>query len=261
MADLRTLGGPAQVDGSRFYDSLTLRTASRIVWVHAGVSLALSLLPDLGSWLHGLTLALQVSLPWIMVGIVACCPELFSFEGVVPAASSPYIAYFAYTLLVGSTRGFRFLKLVGGARPVWLIAAVAAALFLAACLADISMQRRLSWPGTGLLLIMSVPYGYATVLQLNVFLDRSPASIERAVLAGKHYGGAEWKQLRLQPWGAITEVSSVTVPTSLYKAVQPGDVVCMVLRKGGLGIPWYTAQSCPWQGGEVQLGNSVSSKW
>jgi hypothetical protein len=261
MADLRTVGGPAQADGTRFYDSRTLQTASRVVWGHAGVSLVLCLLPDLGLRLHGLTLALQVSLPWIMVGMVACCPELFSFEGVVPSASSPYIAYLAYTLLVSPTNGFRFLKLVAGARLFWLMAGVAAALFLAACLADISMQRRLSWPAIGLFLVMSVPYGYATVLKLNIFLDRSPASVEATVLTGKRYDGSEWKRLSVKPWGAIKEVSVVTVPNWLYRELQPGDAVCMVLRKGGLGIPWYTAQSCPWQGGEVQLGYSTSSKW
>ena len=68
--------------------------------------------------------------------------------------------------------------------------------------------------------------------------------------------------LTIKPGGPVAEVTHVSIPYRVYRSVQPGDAVCLVLRERALGIPWYTAQICPWDGAAVRLGFfRSSSRW
>ena len=51
-------------------------------------------------------------------------------------------------------------------------------------------------------------------------------------------------------------VKMIQVPHVIYKALRSKGPVCLVTRSGALGISWYTAQACPWMGGEVTLGGA-----
>jgi hypothetical protein len=54
--------------------------------------------------------------------------------------------------------------------------------------------------------------------------------------------------IRVAPWGAAQEAESVRLPRSLYHSIKERERVCMVVKQGALGINWYSAQACPWNG-------------
>ena len=55
------------------------------------------------------------------------------------------------------------------------------------------------------------------------------------------------------PWGPEQQAGSAAVPSNVFRSVHEGDRVCVVLRKGALGVSSYTIQLCPWEGGPIQL--------
>ena len=102
-------------------------------------------------------------------------------------------------------------------------------------------------------IVLCAGYGYATILQVNCVLDRSPAAVYLAAISAKSHPKRGTWRLHIEPWGPEHQARDVTVPAKLFDRIQPGDSACMVLRKGALGIPWYSAQTCPWNGGPVFL--------
>jgi hypothetical protein len=105
-----------------------------------------------------------------------------------------------------------------------------------------------------LAIFISGAYGYATVLQLNILLDHSPPTIFQAVVSQKEKSQPGSRKLWIEPWSRHSTSQGIVVSYDLFNSVQPGGTVCMVVREGGLGTPWYTAQECPWRGGKVLLG-------
>jgi hypothetical protein len=213
-------------------------------------------------WLR-VTMALQAILPVTMIGLVARHPDLFSFLAGKSTASSgpPYsLGAFYVTNNLALLVWFRCVEEVGWVRMVELAAAVGIVLFSVSIVADGNMRRRRSWGGMVLLFLFNAMYGYVGTFELNVLLDRSPAAVQRSVVESKYYvigrGGGD--RLDIRPWGPVDQVKSVWVWGPVYRAVQAGGPVCMVLRQGALGIPWYTAHACPWNDGDPQVDYSLS---
>src|SRR5579864_4003772 len=208
--------------------------------------------------LHGVTRALQLVLPWVLINGIALRPKLFA-PTPGPMGSAPLLLLQNYWINVVTNTlafivGFQYVQLVGWTR-LWVASAMAAVVLLTMVLADPNKQRQWwHWFGFAVLFLWSVPYGYATMEWLNVTLDRSPATIQKSTTAGKFWAYKGGPCLRVKPWGFISGVRDVEVSYALYKSVQPGDTVCLVVREGALRVPWYTAQACPWNRAEVQLG-------
>ncbi|HET7108972.1 MAG TPA: hypothetical protein VFI38_19315 [Candidatus Acidoferrum sp.] len=79
------------------------------------------------------------------------------------------------------------------------------------------------------LLDHSIPRGFqAEVLQKRISSDRSTT----------------W-YLRLAPWGPQNQPDEVSVSSSLYSSVEPGQLVCVYLHPGALKISWYEVARCP----------------
>jgi hypothetical protein len=259
VADRETASNPELPASIQHYDRRMAPRASAIDKVIFLASVVPFALIVFGWRLHGVTVALQLALPWILAGIVACCPKLFSLEvirlkgfsqGAPHFVGAPYI--WDYLFL----SWFLYVEQVGWTRMVWLAVAVGFVLFSVSIAADATMRRGRNWPAMVALFGSAVFHGYVTVLPLNVLLDRSPATVQKSLLAQKSGPHTRIRQLHLtiEPWGPITEAKKVSAPYRVYQSVQPGDAVCLVLRQGALSIPWYTAQICPWDGGTVRLG-------
>ena len=95
--------------------------------------------------------------------------------------------------------------------------------------------------------LFSALYGYGLVRELNVQLDDSPAKVTPAVVLTKFYVRGSYG-LSYAQWDSGDQRKSIWVTRSLYRSVQPRERVCMVMKEGGLGMPWYSAQPCPWDG-------------
>jgi hypothetical protein len=44
--------------------------------------------------------------------------------------------------------------------------------------------------------------------------------------------------------GSGSEPDDASVPRHLYDRMQPGNPVCILLRNGALGVPWFVVLQC-----------------
>jgi hypothetical protein len=195
-----------------------------------------------------------VGLPWVAVGMVWCFPGRFFFFpvpgdrrltlfGVLFLASMAPFGTYCYAAPV------RKLPVLG------LACAVGAILFAALLVSEVRAK------GNTVLLLIAFPlsfgYGYAAVVQLNCVLDHSAAMVYKTVVTDK---SLRRPSLDIQPWGPEPEAKSIMtpyhtlVPQRIFDAVQKGGPICVAQKDGALGIRWYTAQVCPWNGQPVVLG-------
>lgn len=225
---------------------------------------AILLLVSIGFGWMWATLALQVIVPLAMVAIVARRPDLFSFAMINRGGASGPPCWLGCTYITNAFvlyAWFHCVQKIGWARLIELPVAAGLVLFSASIFADVSMRRRRNWAGMVVLFLFNAFYGYIAIFELNILLDHSPDFTEQSVIADKRYiyGKGGGFELDIRPWGPIKRVSRVWVSAPVYASVQTGGPACMVLRQGALGVPWYTAQGCPWNGGRVLLGDFFTS--
>jgi hypothetical protein len=99
------------------------------------------------------------------------------------------------------------------------------------------------------MLIVGGFYTFGATVQANALLDMSSPEIYKVQVLRKNIfpgyrGGTHWG-LWLSPWGPRKEMEMESVPPWLYKAVTPGQEVCVNLRSGALNMPWYRVMLCP----------------
>ncbi|SPE42861.1 conserved membrane hypothetical protein [Candidatus Sulfopaludibacter sp. SbA3] len=117
-------------------------------------------------------------------------------------------------------------------------------LFAAAAAADSRLRKRGSdW---GWILALTLPYGCGAELEANALLDHSQPAIHQATVIRKRIVPGRYReyQLQLTPWRPVQQTGVVSVPASIYSALQPGSVACVQLRHGAPGIRWYTIDAC-----------------
>jgi hypothetical protein len=89
-------------------------------------------------------------------------------------------------------------------------------------------------------------YSYALVAVSDTLGDQGATSSYSAQVLGKHesHGRSTSYTLTLAPWGSQQQTSSVGVSSATYRAVVPGDEVCIQQHPGNLHIPWYRVEAC-----------------
>jgi hypothetical protein len=110
---------------------------------------------------------------------------------------------------------------------------------------DQKLSRRLGFFAG--VLIFTISYSFGATVQANALLDKSvPVTYRVVVLRKSVYNDrrvTDW-ELWLAPWGPREEAKSVSVASSLYRSVAPGQSVCVDLHGGALKIPWYVVKEC-----------------
>ena len=98
-----------------------------------------------------------------------------------------------------------------------------------------------------LTLLMLAAYGYGAGSLGNALLDRSSATSYTAQVDGKHVtsGRNRTPQLRLGPWGPRKDESEVAVSWDFYRSTSIGETICVLVRPGAFGVPWYRVAKCP----------------
>lgn len=95
------------------------------------------------------------------------------------------------------------------------------------------------------LLFMSLLYGYVATKEVDVVFDRSPKVIYQSRIIDKEgfraYGSPH--SLPIESWGPVQTNAYATIP-HFERKPNVGEPICMVLRKGALGVPWYLAEQC-----------------
>ncbi len=96
-----------------------------------------------------------------------------------------------------------------------------------------------------LIWLLAAIYSYGSIAEANVLLDRStPRTFTATVVQRRFSRRHRVLYLQLGPWGPRPEGGDARVTSSLYKAMAPGQIVCVELLPGALKIPWYYARSC-----------------
>jgi hypothetical protein len=196
---------------------------------------------------------LHMLLPWIAVGFSLAFPKWFTTyldtnDGRLPL-SAPWLVHCIALVML-----FRCVKFYEWTRVICAASLVGAGLFLIALLAERKLPHGSNLLGLAFVLLFSMGYGYGLVIELNILLDHSPESVTESSVLTK--SKEKSYALQIDPWGPVRRIRTVTVPVSVFNSVHEGGRVCMVRREGALGIGWFTAQACPWQGGLVSLAST-----
>lgn len=202
----------------------------------------------------------QLVQPWVLVTYAGFIPSTFTFGAARSVTMPPYSLFpfimfsVAYNLAVGVA--FTYVELISQRRLLGLAAVLALPLFGATLMVDTRGQRRWNWAVVAFLGLASFSYSYWALRWIKIVFDGSPNGVVCSSLEEKsqHFRGG--LRVRVQPWGPVQEAKAVQVPRAIYKALEPKGPVCLVTRSGALGVPWYTAQVCPWTGQKVTLGGA-----
>ena len=113
---------------------------------------------------------------------------------------------------------------------------------------------RVARPGFGqpvsfviLCAIAGAGLGYGAAALIDVRFDTSPPQTIRTTVSSMYVSrgrGASY-YLRLPAWGPRTGPNSVSVSSDLYDRLNPGDPVCIDLRRGALSASWFVVHACP----------------
>ncbi len=95
------------------------------------------------------------------------------------------------------------------------------------------------------LCVVSGLYGYGAAIETNALLDRStPRNIATPVLGFRNTRGGTGYEIDLSPLSAGTQEAKVPISLNVYSRVQLNQAVCVQLKSGALGIPWYEVLLC-----------------
>ena len=190
---------------------------------------------------------LHLALPWLPVGLAACFPGDFTLTLRFKGATREGLAFGWFVIALYSMAAFEAIKLLNWHDSA-LLGCLPGAIFLAAVIrVNRRCAVRATLPGLVALTIFSGVYGYSFARELNFVLDHSPAAVHPAIVMKKRFGRSSYL-LEIAQWAPQVHAERIRVTRSMFDAVTERDRVCIVVKKGALGMPWYTAQPCPWNG-------------
>ena len=194
---------------------------------------------------YSLVILTLSALPLIAVFLGLRTKGVYQFEGrrndARPSLAFPVILPGA-TLAIRALADVSFLHWQQLLAPIVVVTVALTALISAT---DPRLRQR-GWPILAVF-FLSLFYGMGATAMANAVLDHSASQIfptevlHKRISRGRH---TTW-YVRLAPWGPQEQVSEVSVHSSLYSSVQPGQTVCIYFHPGALKIPWYTVAHCP----------------
>jgi hypothetical protein len=183
-------------------------------------------------------------LPWAAIWIMARSPGLYTLNAPRDSGRPDLTVLLISPGFLLTLRALIDVQILDWHRLLACAVLVAMALAAAVVWAVPSVREKL---GAALLtLALLIAYGYGACALVNAILDHSSGSIHATAVYGKHVSGGRSRTptLRLAPWGPRTTAEDVTVSWDVYRATSVGDKVCVRLRPGALGIPWYAIAKC-----------------
>jgi hypothetical protein len=226
-----------------------LKKAQRNVAVLAGISIVAGVPPILlreylNRGLFRLMDIVLIAIPWIIAGMLARWPELYSPTGEKSdPRPSPMIAFIPSMALWMSP----IENLQVGSYTNLLLFALLPALVLAALVRPALKDIKYSNALLLLFFAMFCAYGCLLGMQIDTTLDRSLShgcSTQVLEKTTSHSRGRTNHYLYLSPWKENSGRVKVDVTESLWGSVKVGKTVCIAEHSGALHAPWYTVQLC-----------------
>jgi len=194
---------------------------------------------------YELVITVLMMLPWAAVEIVRRSSGLFRIDRGDNGAHPQVAGAFMLPGMALALRSTLDYNIVYSPSAAWLSIGIGSLLCLSAVLADSSLRR--SAITIILLLAISLAYGYGTTVEANVLLDHSTGASCIASVEGKRIikGKRTTYELELGPWGPKAKSNKLAVARATYDAIGAGDVACLTLKQGALGVNWYFMRA--WQ--------------
>jgi hypothetical protein len=193
---------------------------------------------------YPLVILLLSALPLIAVFLGLRAKGVYQFEGrqndAHPSLALPVILPGA-VLTFRAVSDYSFLQWKPFLSPILLISF---ALTFLLSTADPAIQQR-RWPILAMF-VLALMYACGITAHADVLLDRSTPRVFHTEVLSKHVseGRSTTWELHLGPWGPQAQPSDVTVRSSFYSSVQPGQTVCVNLFPGALKIAWFEVARC-----------------
>jgi hypothetical protein len=218
------------------------RMLRRIAYGLAVVGVALGAMAALNDDPVWTILALAAPAP--ALGLALTAPEHFEVRGRGRGTPgfNPVIGAGAFVLVVGALRQHLL-----GYEAIGVAALAGGVLGLAlAALAPSRGKLESPLQFFVVLAIIGAVYAGGGAALADVRFDASPGQVFEVAVANKYvsHGRSTTYELVLPPWGPQRAGRSVSVPRSIYDAVEIGGPVCVTLRPGALWAPWFTVSPC-----------------
>lgn len=182
-------------------------------------------------------------LPLVPIGISLRYPHLFKLSTQRGNARPSLLGPVALPAMVLALRAwfdipmFEHAMVVGGG----LVVGVALMGILASFNPEFREQKRAA---IGMALALCA-YAYGALMFANAIFDHGPVQPTVATVRSKHIisGKSRSYELDLTSVGAETD-PTVQVSRQFYDSTNVGGMVCVYLRPGALGMPWYRVRDC-----------------
>lgn len=146
--------------------------------------------------------------------------------------------------IVLAMRALVDFRVVDWQRPlVWtLLASIAVTLLVVAR----TPAPRRRWSLAPNALLFSAFYVWGALNMANALLGDGKPVTHRVAVVDKHIASGKGPNhhLHLAPWGPFPEGEEVTVSRELYRSVEVGSTVCVMLRSGALGFRSSLVRAC-----------------
>jgi hypothetical protein len=132
---------------------------------------------------------------------------------------------------------------ITSAENLWLPAfTTSGIMFVLLCLTGINKNMKFVIGQGVLLVLLSLMFGFGSVLQVNGMFDDSTLRVYNARVLGHRvsHGKSNSYYLTLSAWGSRQYTKEVEVDQSLYDIKNIGDSVKVNFKEGKLHIPWFT---------------------
>jgi hypothetical protein len=193
---------------------------------------------------YSLVILILAAIPPIAIYLGLRAKGVYQFDGkrndARPSLAVPVIAP-GLILALRAITDLSFLRWQQLLSPILIVAIAMTALIAAAD--PKTGKQRWSYLAT---LLLAVAYGGGVSAMADTLLDHSTPKILQSEVIHKRIsnGRNTTRYLRLTPWGPQDHPAEVSVHSSLYSSVQPGQIVCVYFYPGALKVPWFEVAHC-----------------
>lgn len=193
---------------------------------------------------YDLMVLVLACLPWLAVSMPRRSKGIFRIDEYKNDAHPSVALLFLLPGMALCLRAVLDVQIVGWKESALLASVVGLSLWAVALWSDRSMKKKKSTCIA--MFFFSLGYGYGAGIEANVLLDRSLPTTYKSRVIIKHISSGKYTDYKFQlaPTGPNQSISDVSVARDLYYSKNPGDLVCMDVRKGALLVNWYTVESC-----------------